>query len=89
MSRSPERHSAGPRSAGRSVPTSADVARLAVVSLGPVHLTPSGVDVLKRAGAHSVVTDLTRVGREAGAHLVARGCLAIGVMPEEPGLEGA
>lgn len=80
----------------------AELRPVAVVSLGPVELTASGVDLLKRAGAravitvgpqrvegtHSVVMDLTRVGRDAGAHLVARGCRAIGVvMPEEPGLE--
>ncbi|MFF9194164.1 LacI family DNA-binding transcriptional regulator [Streptomyces sp. NPDC014779] len=80
----------------------AELRPVAVVSFGPVELTPSGVDLLKRAGArtvitvgpqqvegtHAVVMDLTRVGRAAGAHLVARGCRTIGVvMPEEPGLE--
>ncbi|MEU8617254.1 LacI family DNA-binding transcriptional regulator [Streptomyces sp. NPDC048623] len=80
----------------------AELRPVAVVSLGHVDLTPAGVDLLRRAGAravltigprevegtHAVVMDLTRVGRDAGAHLVARGCRTIGVvMPEEPGLE--
>ncbi|MFF5970574.1 LacI family DNA-binding transcriptional regulator [Streptomyces sp. NPDC012769] len=80
----------------------AELRPVAVVSLGQVGLTPSGVRLLKRAGARAVITvgpeqvagshalvmDQTRVGGVAGTHLVERGCRAIGVvMPEEPGLE--
>ncbi|MET9951804.1 LacI family DNA-binding transcriptional regulator [Streptomyces sp. NPDC006339] len=80
----------------------AELRPVAVVSLGQVGLTPSGVRLLKRAGARAVITvgpqqvvgshalvmDQTRVGRVAGDHLVERGCRALGVvMPEEPGLE--
>ncbi|MER7519528.1 LacI family DNA-binding transcriptional regulator [Streptomyces sp. NPDC126499] len=80
----------------------AELRPVAVVSLGQVGLTPSGVELLRRAGAkavitvgpqqiagtHALVMDQTSVGRVAGAHLVERGCRAVGVvMPEEPGLE--
>ncbi|MFJ9808930.1 LacI family DNA-binding transcriptional regulator [Streptomyces sp. NPDC101158] len=80
----------------------AELRPVAVVSLGQVELTPSGVELLKRSGARAVITvgpqqvpgahalvmDQSRVGRAAGAHLVERGRRALGVvMPEEPGLE--
>ncbi|MFF6772607.1 LacI family DNA-binding transcriptional regulator [Streptomyces sp. NPDC012637] len=80
----------------------AELRPVAVVSLGQVELTPTGVELLKRSGAkavisvgpqqvegtHALVMDQTRVGRLAGAHLVERGRRRIGVvMPEEPGLE--
>ncbi|MFF2568509.1 LacI family DNA-binding transcriptional regulator [Streptomyces sp. NPDC058084] len=80
----------------------AELRPVAVVSLGQVELTPSGVELLKRSGARAVITvgpqqvpgahalvmDQSRVGRVAGAHLVERGRRALGVvMPEEPGLE--
>ncbi|MFG3344106.1 LacI family DNA-binding transcriptional regulator [Streptomyces sp. NPDC048018] len=80
----------------------AELRPVAVVSLGQVELTPSGVELLKRSGARAVITvgpqqvpgthalvmDQSRVGRVAGAHLVERGRRALGVvMPGEPGLE--
>ncbi|MFI8961745.1 LacI family DNA-binding transcriptional regulator [Streptomyces sp. NPDC053493] len=80
----------------------AELRPVAVVSLGQVELTPSGVELLKRSGAkavitvgpqqvtgaHALVIDQTRVGRVAGSHLVERGCRKVGVVtPEEPGLE--
>ncbi|MFC8508111.1 LacI family DNA-binding transcriptional regulator [Streptomyces sp. NPDC057411] len=80
----------------------AELRPVAVVSLGEVELTPQGVQLLKRSGAkavitvgpqrvegtHALVMDQAQVGRAAGAHLVERGCRAIGVvLPEEPGLE--
>ncbi|MFJ3904940.1 LacI family DNA-binding transcriptional regulator [Streptomyces sp. NPDC090025] len=80
----------------------AELRPVAVVSLGQVELTPPGVELLRRSGARAVITvgpqevagthalvmDQTQVGRAAGAHLVERGCRAVGVvMPEEPGLE--
>ncbi|MER6348687.1 LacI family DNA-binding transcriptional regulator [Streptomyces sp. NPDC001595] len=67
-----------------------------------LELSPQGVALLKRSGARAVVTlgpqpvegahallmDHATVGREAGAHLYARGRRRIGVVvPEEPGLE--
>ncbi|MEU8760238.1 LacI family DNA-binding transcriptional regulator [Streptomyces sp. NPDC048659] len=80
----------------------AELRPVAVVSLGQVELTAQGVGLLKRSGAkgvitvgpqrvegtHALVMDQAQVGRAAGAHLVERGCRAIGVvLPEEPGLE--
>ncbi|WP_128977019.1 LacI family DNA-binding transcriptional regulator [Streptomyces roseicoloratus] len=80
----------------------AELRPVAVVSLGHVELTPTGVELLRRSGAkavitvgpqqvegtHALVMDQTRVGRLAGAHLVERGRRRLGVvMPGEPGLE--
>ena len=80
----------------------AELRPVAVVSLGQVELTPTGVELLRRSGAkavlsvgpqqvegtHALVMDQTRVGRLAGTHLIERGRRHVGVvMPEEPGLE--
>ncbi|MEU0391676.1 LacI family DNA-binding transcriptional regulator [Streptomyces sp. NPDC006208] len=79
----------------------AELRPVAVVSLGEVALTPSGVDVLKRSGARAVITlgprrvegahalvmDQREVGGCAVRHLLGRGRRSIGVvMPEEDGL---
>ncbi|MEO3973809.1 LacI family DNA-binding transcriptional regulator [Streptomyces sp. CAU 1734] len=80
----------------------AELRPVAVVSLGEVGLTPSGVAMLKRSGAravitlaprrvegaHSLVMDQSAVGGCAVTHLVQRGRRSIGVvMPREPGME--